>query len=383
MIMDKDFVCLKNQYLLILVTASLMLFNCSLDPNSLSKSTAKKEALNYAQQYHGFDKYCDVEDTNRLNKTTWIITVSGMKNDPVKYAEGYLRRSLQGKDNISSVAGALWDSAYESTIKLKVVKNSGGRIDVSKISGLPSSSSPVLSSDSWSSPTQALAVLAHNNFVTSKEVEIMKEFDNYIADPRNSDSDDAVKKWCRKRQIAVERLKEIDAMRYGYGSIAELLKNGYVELGKKKIKRQIGKPMGTKIKVFDVSYSKDDNYITIHVKTDLPDDSPLMFSIDKSGLRPDDTWIGNQAKARVYSGEAEVRIPLRTHQGYSLPSGNYDIEIMFNSFWSSRQKGIDYQVQAAVGEYGENLDTKFNGEFNRSGEIFRTIEYEKQAAFSL
>ena len=235
----------------------------------------------------------------------------------------------------------------------------------------------------WNTPQEALEVLKMHGFITEKETAIMKKFDEYIDDPKNSDSKAAVEKWALKNNITRNRLNEIDSMRYGYKSTESIVQAGFVRVGEKKQIREIGQPTGMLIKKFDVSFERITSNIYIQVQTDLPDESPLMFSISKTGLKDDDKWIGNQAKTLVKKRKAEVNIPLATHRGEPLKKGNYDIEIFFNSFWSAFQKDVDPNVKAKVGEFGENLKTSFNGIFEREGKKYRTIDYKKRAAFSV
>lgn len=236
---------------------------------------------------------------------------------------------------------------------------------------------------SWNTPDEAITVLKTNGFITEKEASIIKKFDAYIDNPSNSDSSKAVENWAKKNNITRKRLNEIDSMRHGYKSIAAVVKAGFVKVGEKKTINEIGKPTGKLIKKFDVSYKKTATAILIEVQTDLPDGAPLMIDISKTGLKDDDTWIGNQSKTTVKNGRAEVTIPLTTHRGGTLKKGRYDVEILFNSFWSAFQKDVAPNVKTVVGEFGENLKTPFTGKFEREGKQYRTIDFKKKAAFSV
>ena len=237
--------------------------------------------------------------------------------------------------------------------------------------------------NSWNTPHDAIEVLKANGFITEKEAAIIKRFDEYIDNPSNSDSSKAVESWARKNNIRRKRLNEIDSMRYGYKSIADIGKAGFVKVGEKKTVNEIAQPTGKLIKKFDVSYKKNASAVFIEVQTDLPDGAPLTFDITKTGLKDNDTWVGNQSKTVVKNGKAEVSIPLTTHRGGTLKKGRYDIEILFNSFWSAFQKDVDPNVKTVVGEFGENLKTPFTGKFEREGKQYRTIDFKKKAAFSI
>lgn len=235
----------------------------------------------------------------------------------------------------------------------------------------------------WSTPQEAIEVLKVHGFITEREETIIRRFDEYIDNQKNSDSEKAVKHWAAENNITHKRLKEIDSMRYGYKNIADIQKAGFVRVGEKKTIKEIAQPTGKLIRKFDVSYKKVTSSVFIKVQTDLPDGSPLMFGIAKTGLKDDDTWIGNESKTIVKNGTAEVTIPLLTHRGETLADGRYDIDIMFNSFWSAFQKNIDPNVKKIVGEFGENLKTPFNGKFERQGKQYRTIDFIKKTAFSV
>ena len=235
----------------------------------------------------------------------------------------------------------------------------------------------------WNTPQEAIEVLKVHGFITEKEAAIIKRFDEYIDDPKNSDSKGAVENWAGENNITRKRLNEIDSMRYGYKSIADIVKAGFVRIGEKKTIKEMAQPTGKLIQKFDVSYKKTTSDVFIQVQTDLPDGAPLMFDITKTGLKDDNTWIGNQSKTIVKNGKAEVTIPLLTHRGGTLKKGRYDIEILFNSFWSAFQKDVDPNVKKVVGEFGENLKTPFNGKFEREGKQYRTIDFRKKAAFSV
>lgn len=234
----------------------------------------------------------------------------------------------------------------------------------------------------WNTIQQAIDVLKAHNFITDEEGEIAKRFDDYLDNLNNSDSKEAVEKWAREQNIAIDRLYEIQSMRYGRKSIADIEKAGFVRVGeKKKPIKEIGQPTGKLITRFDVSYQKEVSSVFIQVETDLPDGSTLMISISKTGLKDDDTWIGNQAKTTIRNGKAEVTIPLTTHKGYTLENGPYDIEILFNSYWSTLNKDTDPNIKAMVGEFGENLRTNYADIYERERKQYRMINFKKEAAF--
>lgn len=183
----------------------------------------------------------------------------------------------------------------------------------------------------WYTHREAIELLKAHGFITGKEATIIRKFDEYIDDPNNSDSTKALDNWATKHNITPKRLTEIDIMRYGYKSIADIGMAGFVRIGEKKTIKEIAQPTGKLIKRFDVSYKKTTSAVLIQVQTDLPDGSPLMFAITKTGLKPDDIWIGNESKTIVRNGKAEVTIPLVTYRGGTLKRGRYDVEILFNS----------------------------------------------------
>ena len=245
----------------------------------------------------------------------------------------------------------------------------------------------------WNTTQEAMEVLKAHVFITEREAAIIESYEEYLDNPNNSDSEEAIENWVREHNITTERLDDILSMRWSFKSIAEIAKAGYVRVGEKKIIRkaeEIGQPTGKLITKFDVSYKKATAAVFIQVQTDLPDGAPLTFSIAKTGLKDRDTWIGNEEKAIVKNGKAEVTIPLTTHKGNALEDGLYDVEIYFNSFWSASMKNIDPNVKAVVGEFGENLKTpftdkfeQFKDKFHQEGNQYRTIDFKKRAAFTV
>lgn len=235
---------------------------------------------------------------------------------------------------------------------------------------------------SWNTPQQGLDVLKAQRYITENEALIMKKLDEYIDDPKNPDSKEAIEKWAKQNNISSSRIKEIDIMRY-YKNIDGIKRDGYVRVGEKKQNKEIGKPTGALIKVFRVSFKKTNTDVYIQVETDLPDGAPLMCSIGKTGLRGSDRWIGKQAEITVRNGKAEAKIPLKNYNGERLEKGSYDLSILFNSFWSAFQKDVDPNVKLKVGEFGENIHTPYNSTYTNRGKIYRTIKYNKQAAFSV
>lgn len=235
----------------------------------------------------------------------------------------------------------------------------------------------------WNTPQQGVDVLKARGYITENEALIMKKLDEYIDDPKNSDSKEAIEKWAKQNNISPSRIKEIDVMRFGYKAIDDLRKDGFVRVGEKRQNKEIGKPTGALIKVFRVSFKKTNTDVYIQVETDLPDEAPLMCSIDKSGLKGDDKWVGKQARIRVKNGKAEAKIPLRNYDGQPLEKGSYDLDILFSSFWSAFQKDVDPNVKLKVGEFGENIHTPYDSTYTNRGKIYRTIKYNKQRAFSI
>lgn len=235
----------------------------------------------------------------------------------------------------------------------------------------------------WNTPQEAFDVLQMYEFITEEEVAIMRKLDDYLDNPINSDKKEAVEQWAKKNNISYKRLTEIDVMRFGYKSIENLRQDGYVRVGEKKQIKEIGQSTGVLIKKFNVVFKKTDTEVYIQVETDLPDGSPLMCSISKTGSKGDDKWIGKDTRATVINGKAEVSIPLIMYNGEPLEKGNYDIKIFFSSFWSAFHKDIDPTVKSKVGEFGENLQTPYNGIFEKKGKKYRTIDYREKAAFSV
>lgn len=235
---------------------------------------------------------------------------------------------------------------------------------------------------SWNTPQEGLDVLKTQGYITENEVLIMRKLDKYIDDPKNPDSTEAIEKWAKQNNISPSRIKEIDIMRY-YKNIDDIKRDGYVRVGEKKENRKIGKPTGTLIKVFRVSFKKTNTDIYVQVETDLPDEAPLMCSIGKTGLKGDDKWVGKQARITVKNGKAEAKIPLRNYDGQPLEKGSYDLDVLFNSFWSAFQKDVDPNVKLKVGEFGENIHTPYDSTYTNRGKIYRTIKYNKRAAFSI
>ena len=139
---------------------------------------------------------------------------------------------------------------------------------------------------------------------------------------------------------------------------------------------------GEAIKNFKVNYKVSEESLLIKVDTDLPDGASLMFDITKKGLKDNDSWIGNDAKARVKNGKAEVNIPLTTHLGGKLGKGFYNISIMFSSFWMLN-KNVDIRLKEKIGKFGKNLKTPYNGTEIRGEKKYKTIEYLKKSAFSI
>lgn len=232
--------------------------------------------------------------------------------------------------------------------------------------------------NAWNTPQEALDVLKVHEFITEQEATIMRRFDKYFY----GDSNETIEEWAKKNNISRSRITEIVSMRYDYKSIDEIRQAGYGRIGEKRQIKENGQPTGIPIKKFDVKFRKTISNIYIQVATDLPDGSPLTFDITKTGLKDEDKWIGNQAKTIVKNGKAEASIPLTTHLGEPLKKGNYDIEILFNSFWSAFHKDVAPNVKLKVGEFGENLKTSYNGIFENKGKKYRTINYRKKAAFS-
>lgn len=235
---------------------------------------------------------------------------------------------------------------------------------------------------SWNTPQEGLDVLKAQGYITENEGLIMRKLDKYIDDPKNPDSREAIEKWAKQNNISPSRIKEIDIMRY-HKNIDGIKRNGYVRVGEKKQNKEIGKPTGALIKVFRVSFKKTNTDVYIQVETDLPDGAPLMCSIGKTGLRGSDRWIGKQAEITVKNGKAEAKIPLKNYNGERLEKGSYDLSILFNSFWSAFQKDVDPNVKLKVGEFGENINTPYDSTYTNRGNIYRTIKYNKQAAFSI
>ena len=233
---------------------------------------------------------------------------------------------------------------------------------------------------SWVTPQQGLDVLKAQRYITENEALIMQRLDAYIDDPKNPDSKEAIAKWAKQNNISSSRIREIDAMRFGYKTIDDLKRDGYVRVGEKRENRQIGKPTGILIKVFRVSFKKTSTDVYIQVETDLPDGAPLVCSIDKTGLKGNDRWIGNEAKITVKNGKAEAKIPLKNFNGEPLERGSYNLNLLFNSFWSAFQQDVDPNVKLKVGEFGENINTPYDGTYKNRGKIYRTIKYNKQAA---
>lgn len=231
----------------------------------------------------------------------------------------------------------------------------------------------------WSTPQEAVDVLLNHGFITKDEAITMRRFDSYLDNPKNSDTEEAMKEWGKRNKILPSRIREIDSMRFGYKNIDALEKDGFVRVGEKKKQIAIREPTGPLIKLFKVEYELGKTDILIKVETDLPDGSPLMFSITKNGLKPDDRWIGNEAKTKINNGKGEVSMSLTNHKGGKLEKGKYDIGILFNSSW----RDLDPNVKARVGEFGENIKTSYNGIYINSGKMYRIIEYEKKAAFSM
>jgi hypothetical protein len=235
---------------------------------------------------------------------------------------------------------------------------------------------------SWNTPQQGLDVLKAQRYITENEALIMKKLDEYIDDPKNPDSKEAIEKWAKQNNISSSRIKEIDIMRY-YKNIDGIKRDGYVRVGEKKQNKEIGKPTGALIKVFRVSFKKTNTDVYIQVETDLPDGAPLMCSIGKTGLRGSDRWIDKQAEITVRNGKAEAKIPLKNYNGERLEKGSYDLSILFNSFWSAFQKDVDPNVKLKVGEFGENINTPYDSTYTNRGKIYKTIKYKKQKAFSV
>lgn len=128
----------------------------------------------------------------------------------------------------------------------------------------------------------------------------------------------------------------------------------------------------SKFKRFKVRWKKTATNMLINIDTDLPDGTPLMVSTTKTGLRGTDPWEGDDAKPVVMNGKAEVIFPLK--------KGSYDLSVMFNSFWLTYDDASP-AIRSLIGEYGENLQTPYRGTDDRFGKTYRTIEYNKTAAF--
>ena len=235
----------------------------------------------------------------------------------------------------------------------------------------------------WNTPEEGLDVLKAQGYITENEALIMTRLDKYIDDPKNPDSREAIERWAKQNNISPSRIKEIDMMRFGYKNIDDMKGDGYVRAGEKKQNKEIGKPTGGLIKVFRVSFRKTNTDLHIQVETDLPDAAPLMCSLDKTALKGNDRWMGNEAKITVKNGKAEAKIPLKNYNREPLEKGSYDLNILFNSFWSAFQKDVDPNVKLKVGEFGENIHTPYDSTYMNRGKIYRTIKYNKQAAFSM
>lgn len=136
---------------------------------------------------------------------------------------------------------------------------------------------------------------------------------------------------------------------------------------------------GKEIKTFKVDYVKQGDNLKVKVTTDLPDNTSLFIECVKAGLRDNDSWIGRQTRGTVNNGVAEANLDIS-----GLPKGKYELEVLFNSFWSSRLGTREPQIVSVIGEYGENIKTPYISTFydGNSGKKYRMIQFKK-VAFSI
>lgn len=140
------------------------------------------------------------------------------------------------------------------------------------------------------------------------------------------------------------------------------------------VQSTISSAISKQYKLFKVTYTRQSGSLDVKIKTDLPDNTPLLISCTKTGLRDNDREIGcDSVNSIVVNGNAEARLNIA-----GLPKGSYELEVKFNSFWISRPATMEPTLQALIGEYGEHLQTPYLRNFQG----YRMIDFKK-IAFSI